>query len=165
VTLQDLGDLGDFIGGLLLVVSLFYVAFQIRQNTIAQRMSAFQESVRAANDLSSLLATHPGLNALLLRARENLSALEPEERNVVSQVLSIGLRNFALNRELAEKELIPSGICEAYETNLRPFLDSPAGRTWWAENAAFFDVRFRSFLDERMKTWAAGAAAPDQVYA
>jgi len=113
VTLQDLGDLGDFVGGVLLVVSLLYLAFQIRQNTIAQRVAAVQASVGAANDLSR-----------------------------------------ALNLELARRGLIPEGICEAYEANLRPFLDSPSGRLWWSGNASHFDAEFRGHLDARLAAWA-----------
>ena len=159
MTLQDLGDLGDFVGGVLLVVSLLYLAYQIRQNTIAQRVAAVQASVGAANDLSRMFAVHPEVLHLALRGRDDFAGLEAEEQARLSQVLAIALRNFALNLELARKKLIPEGICEAYEANLRPFLDSPSGRLWWSENASHFDAEFRGHLDARLAAWARAAPA------
>jgi hypothetical protein len=161
VTLQDLGDLGDFVGGALLVVSLIYLAFQVRQNTVAQRVAAVQQSVRAANDLAEVFAVHPEVLHLVLRGRDDFEGLEAEEQARLTQILAIALRNFALNRELADKGLIPAGICEAYEANLRPFLDSPSGRLWWQRNApSLFDTEFRRHLDARLVAWAREPAPP-----
>jgi hypothetical protein len=161
MTLQDLGDLGDFVGGMLLVVSLLYLAFQVRQNTVAQRVAAVQQSVRAANDLAEVFAVHPEVLHLVLRGRDDFEGLEAEEQARLTQILAIALRNFALNRELADKGLIPAGICEAYEANLRPFLDSPSGRLWWQRNAAsLFDTEFRRHLDARLAAWAREPAPP-----
>jgi hypothetical protein len=42
VTLQDLGNLGEILGALAVVVSLFYVGSQIRQNTAAVRSPTAQ---------------------------------------------------------------------------------------------------------------------------
>ena len=33
MTLQDLGSIGDFIGGIAVIITLLYLANQIRQNT------------------------------------------------------------------------------------------------------------------------------------
>jgi hypothetical protein len=37
MTLQDLGSIGEFVGAILLFVSLVYVGVQVRQNTLSQR--------------------------------------------------------------------------------------------------------------------------------
>jgi hypothetical protein len=53
MSLQDLGNLGEFIGALGVVVSLIYVAVQIRHNTRAVRDSAEKEMARDASDFLS----------------------------------------------------------------------------------------------------------------
>jgi hypothetical protein len=52
VNLHDLGNVGEFVGGVGFVVSIVYLALQIRQNTLAVRMTAHHdvfESYRESN--------------------------------------------------------------------------------------------------------------------
>ena len=44
MTLQDLGSLGEFIGAIAVVISLIYLAAQIRQNTRALHSSSYAQS-------------------------------------------------------------------------------------------------------------------------
>ena len=44
MTLQDLGNLGEFIGAIAVVISLVYLAGQIRQNTRALHGSSYAQS-------------------------------------------------------------------------------------------------------------------------
>ncbi len=53
MTLQDLGNIGEFVGALGVVASLIYLALQIRQNTRQLRNNARAirlAEVRAASD-------------------------------------------------------------------------------------------------------------------
>ncbi len=87
MTLQDLGNLGEFIGAVAVVLSLVYVAYQIRQNTI--QMAEHSRSLRlATNDATAdqfskfrdPLIRDPQMASLWLRGREDFSALSPEEQ-------------------------------------------------------------------------------------
>ena len=44
VTLQDLGNIGEFIGAIAVVISLVYLAAQIRQNTRALHSSSYSQA-------------------------------------------------------------------------------------------------------------------------
>jgi ketosteroid isomerase-like protein len=163
VSLEDLGNLGSFVGGTLVIVSLLYVAFQIRQNTLSLGAAAYQESVRAANELGSLLAVHPDLNALFLRGLVDLDSLDAENRGRVSHLFLIALRSWALNRELAAKSLLPPVFSDLYEASSLPFLRSPAGRAWWAEYESNFDPEFRDFVRGRVGSEIGAARAVAQT--
>ena len=60
MSLQDLGNIGEFIGAVGVVASLIYLALQIRQNTKAVRRTAHISAVDAFNDFNSLVARDPG---------------------------------------------------------------------------------------------------------
>ena len=67
-TLLALGDLGDFLGGVGVIVTLIYLAIQVRQNTLAlgtasrQAVAAgMRESIRLRLDRASALAWGRGL--------------------------------------------------------------------------------------------------------
>ena len=74
MTIQDLGALGDMIGGVAVVASLIYLAIQIRQNThqISQnvevtRFAAFERNIESASRMRELLMLNPDLIDLCAR--------------------------------------------------------------------------------------------------
>ena len=60
-TAQLLGNFGEFIGAIAVVVTLAYLATQIRQNTIAQQNSSSLETTRSFTDWFSVVMTDPEL--------------------------------------------------------------------------------------------------------
>ena len=52
MTLSDLGSLGEFVGSIAVVLSLIYLAFQIRQNTKSIRASTHHGMVESSNSLA-----------------------------------------------------------------------------------------------------------------
>lgn len=52
--LDTLGNLGDFIDGIAVVITLIYLAVQVRQNTLALKAASWQEVVSGARDASKL---------------------------------------------------------------------------------------------------------------
>ena len=48
MTLQDLGSLGEFVGAVAVVTSLFYLAVQIRQNTRALHTTTYAQTAEQA---------------------------------------------------------------------------------------------------------------------
>lgn len=43
---ESLGNIGDFIGGIGVIITLIYLAYQIRQNTNSIRVSSFHAAQR-----------------------------------------------------------------------------------------------------------------------
>jgi hypothetical protein len=64
--LEDLGNLGDFIGGLAVVATLIYLAFQIRHNTTSVEAAAVQSAAQSFADIVESFARDPELMKLYL---------------------------------------------------------------------------------------------------
>jgi hypothetical protein len=139
VTLSDLGSIGEFVGGLLVVASLFYLASQIRQNTRAMRVAAYQDAVRAANDVSVLQVQNSGLGSLLERGARDPATLDDAELSQIDHILSMILRNYSVVMVLERDGFLDVGdISIAYEAYLREIFASPSTREWWDQNKQFF---------------------------
>ena len=52
--LDILGNVGDFIGGIAVVITLIYLAAQVRQNTSALKAASWQQVVSGARDAAKL---------------------------------------------------------------------------------------------------------------
>jgi hypothetical protein len=153
VTLQDLGNLGEFAGGILVVVSLFYLASQIRQNTRAMQATAYHDAVRTANASSMLFVQDPSLGPLLSRGSQQLATLSESERSQFDQLIGIVVRSYAAAVELERQGFLPEGdISAGYEAYLRDVFASPSMVEWWGDHKHIFAP---SFHDRMAKLLAA----------
>jgi hypothetical protein len=87
VTIEDLGNLGDFVGGIAVVATLIYVAMQLRQNN--QLLRSNTDWIRASSviafqsfsaQINSPIVHDVSFAAILLRALSDPDSLAPEER-------------------------------------------------------------------------------------
>ena len=139
MTLGDLGSLGEFLGGLLVVVSLFYLGAQIRQNTRAMRVAAFQDAVRSANAWSAFSVTDSGLGPLLSRGVRDLESLDESERSQFDALMLIVLRNYSTAVVLEREGFLADGdISAAYAASFRDLYASPSIVEWWENRKHFF---------------------------
>ena len=75
MSLADLGNLGEFIGSVAVLISLIYVGFQIRSNTRAVRASTFLGLTNGWVEYVHLMA-QPEVAALLERSLQLLQSLQ-----------------------------------------------------------------------------------------
>jgi hypothetical protein len=59
MTLEELGNVGEFVSGLAVIITPVYLAFELRINTRTFRASAAAVSQDSMASINDLLATHP----------------------------------------------------------------------------------------------------------
>jgi len=79
VTLDDLGNIGEFVGAIGVIVSFVYLAIQIRQNTRTIRTSNYESVMNGMREYHALIAQDGELADIYMRGSEDLSSLEPRE--------------------------------------------------------------------------------------
>jgi hypothetical protein len=75
MAIQDWGAIGELIGAIAVIVTLFYVALQIRQNTRAIRLSTSHAVTEEVRDMFALLAEHGGLAELVQQASMDAASI------------------------------------------------------------------------------------------
>lgn len=86
MTLDQFGSIGEIVGAVGVVVSLVYLAIQIRKNTETERTSTYQSIVSDFGALNNTMASTPALSHLFVRAMENYHQLSADEKARVSQL-------------------------------------------------------------------------------
>jgi hypothetical protein len=127
-----LGNLGDFIGGLAVVVTLIYLTLQVRQNTKqsersvrASQTSAFHQSQQQLWDSILTMAKDPVLASIVSRGAEDLAALSDEERGRMYLVLVPMLGSLEIQLYLYESGEIGAEPWELAWKNSAPFVSQP----------------------------------------
>ena len=150
MTMQDLGGIGEFIGGIAVVITLVYLAVQIRQNTKSVRASTYQAILDSSRSDTELLLVHPHLERVYRVGRRNPEKLNDDERPLfrmlVAQLLLSSESLFLQHQQGA----IDSDYWQRRQQTLRGLLSQPGVRQWWAARGTpreYYDPGFRELVD------------------
>jgi hypothetical protein len=148
MALEQLGSIGEFVGAIAVVISLVYLATQIRQNTRAVRSSAHQGIVQTLDRLMLTLANSPDLAHIWTKAHADESSLSPEEEirlwAFINRVFGTWENIFFQRKQ----GLVDEEMWETYGTGfIRLATTPPYQRFWQAERGSFIPA-FRKHVDD-----------------
>ena len=148
MTIQELGSLGELVGAIATVVTLIYLALQIRTNTQAVRSSAAQSVHEAFAIWYRMLAADADLAKITADGLEDYSSLSDSERArfvaTFMAFLSCSQDAFIKWHEGALAEELWSG----WEQVMMNLFIAPGGRTFWEQRGYLFGDEFRRYIDE-----------------
>ena len=160
---QLLGNYGEFVGAIAVVVTLIYLTAQIRQNNELLRSESRQTLV--ANDLTSLTANLENTDVFAKLVSEG--ELSAEDQLRLSFMYSLDLRNREFEYFQYTNGLLDEETWLAYRHVILINHSTGLGRTWWHEiGRGIVDPDFAELVDEllvnaqsddtyrRMATWA-----------
>lgn len=141
MTLQDVGALGEAIGAIAVVVSLIYVAYQIRQSSHQLELNSrnIQASMyHATNDnffrWFSLLAQDQELAGLWLRALQG-EPLPPEERTRFNALAATLFLAYESNFEQLRLGTLGRNSLALSAPQIARMFASPHVGQWWQRHA------------------------------
>ena len=146
INLQDLGNLGEFVSAVAVVVSLVYLAIQIRHNTHAVRMSAFHAVTDSFNQLNAAIAQDPELAHICRLGRENLSSLDEDERVRFDFFMLAVFRVFETLYFQTKQRTAEPALWAAEMNSMAVIIGHPGQREWWDSNPLSFTPEFRRFV-------------------
>ena len=149
MTLQDLGGIGELIGGIGVIVSLLYLARQIRDSARIERLNARYAVSQALLSTFARIDEDPELHRVWVAARDRGEELDEEDRERLGRFLYQYFVQMSLACGFSE---IDPEIRARYEPNLVRFLQAATVRNWWSRQREFFDEPFRSEVDLLLTT-------------
>ena len=139
------GAIAEALGTLAVLITLIYLAIQIRQNSRAILLAGYQDITNQWHTWNELLATTPDLASIVLKGNKSLVDLSPEESlrygAYTQTFLDIGESYYRLIRHL---EL------ETEETVLKSIIGrrvkAPGMNEWWLANTGDYSEDFVSWI-------------------
>ena len=147
MSIQDLGAVGELLAAVATLVTLIYLAAQIRQNTIALRNGSRLDTRRALTDWYSLVMSDQELMRVWNRVFVENAELSLEERTRFVWMMS------ALTSRIEEihsqylSGLIDTKLWLQYRGVMAGFLQNHVVKEWWDSGATVFSEDFRSAVD------------------
>ncbi len=143
--LDNLAKLGEFIGGVFVVITLLYLAYQVRQNTKSLRIENYARVLERMSTVQSRAAIDPELNRVFTVGAEDPARLTRSERVRFAWALyeMFGAGEFMYHQAL--EKALPPAVWQRWETSMRWWLSHPGMRAWWAAKPAPFTAAFEAF--------------------
>ena len=159
MSMDILGNLGEFVGAVGVVLSLLLVARQLRlgheqtrRNTRSVRAATFNSMVENSIRLLEHVFRDSELADFVARASDDPDGLTPGERLRWDSYMTAGFRHFANLLYQRETGSMEEKMWESYRRSFKHHLLSEGWVRWYLENPHLFDVRLadevQSILEE-----------------
>lgn len=150
MTLDQIVAISQAVAAVGVILSLVFLAIQLRQNTMAVRSSSIQNLVQSLSDTAQVNVDNEYLVPIMLKARTDPKGLTEEERARLHFWFIMSIRRFEgvyFQRKLG---LVDSAIIDGFERSHLSIIASRSGRAWWAEGKKIFNSGFVSYIDLRL---------------
>jgi hypothetical protein len=166
VNWEAVGAIGEVLGAAGVIITLAYLAVQIRQNSRqlersmqATRIAADDAVARGFDQWRQLLISDEKVSEIYVRGLEDISALDPTERHRFNQLLTTFI--WIAWQVWRSEDL----ISDANKQMLRHLMRHRGGRAWYASHRAFLPEGFLGVLDgvvEELEAEGAGFLMPHE---
>jgi len=148
--IQDWGAIGDLVGGVAVIITLIYLALQIRQNTIAVRLSTLHDVKDTIREVNLLVAEQGDLAEILFEGFQDLDKLSgaPRARFYTwAHNLFLGYEN--LYHQHLGGALDPrhwSGMAQ----HMTDVSSVPGVQAYWADRRQWFTEEFQNYWEKEV---------------
>ena len=149
---EAIGALSEFVGAVAVVITLVYLAIQIRQNTRAIRLDTGHDITEEYRDIFALMAENKELAELVHRA-----AHDPDSISGTDKVQYYALNsNFIRALENAYFQHNENALDRKQWSGMRRMLKDyaqlPAFREYWPNRKHWFSNEFQEFMESDILT-------------
>ncbi len=159
-TLQDLGSLGEFVGALGVVISLVYLARQMRQNTTSVRAASFNSMTENSLRLLEPSFRDGDFADFLHRAQRDPSSLSPMEVVRWDAYMTAVYRHFGNLVYQYRVGALDRQMWQSYRETLKKHLSIPSWQTWFEENKGIFSTSLVEKVERAVRELEAEARVP-----
>jgi len=131
VPIDQLANYADVFGGIAVIVSLIYLAFQIRANTREQKHQRRFDSFEIQNSVFNYIVESPEATKLYMKAAEDYDSLDDEERVKFGLMMVKTCHAFDLIMQMYQEGSIDFDTYNSFEQFVFGTLEAPGTRYWW----------------------------------
>jgi hypothetical protein len=147
VTLEDLGNIGEFLGAIGVIASLVYLAIQIRQNTKSVRSATYQSSTRDIVQLSDQMSQDPELTRIWFEGLRGFDSMPQADRRRFAAYMMGAYRRYESMLYQTQQGLLEQEWWEGVGNNLEDMTLQPGTQAWWTDARHLFRPEFQQFVD------------------
>lgn len=143
-----IGAIGEIAGALGVIVTLIYLAIQLRQSTKASHVTAVQNSMENSARFSELISTHSELGRTFYLGLSNPEELNADEMRRFVSTLNVFMRRESVAYYLYKAGTMPKELWTARVASLKGALNQPGLKVYLESASESLPSEFRAFVEQ-----------------
>jgi len=145
--LTQLANLGEFIGGVAVLVTLVYLAIQMRGSVLSERSAGHRSFIENFNDSFFGPTQDPATANLLRRAAANFHSLTGDEQMVAASVWGSTMTLCQEGHFLRQAGTIDEELAMRIDGFIVSMLRVPGMAAWWEHAGQVYIPSFRTHVE------------------
>jgi len=148
-----LGNIGEFLGSILVFVTLIYLAIQSRSINKQSQAEARYAFVDAMADINVGIGSSKQVASVWRRGLESIEKLDEDERMQFFMFVGQYANSWAVMYQLHQDRMLPDAQWQIIRNDIISILSSGGGKTFWETGGdAAFDPSFVQWVNEELDT-------------
>jgi hypothetical protein len=146
LSFQEWGTVAEIFGALAVIVSLLYVAVQIKQNNRINQGIAIQQTYASTQEIYSWYANNSDANELLAKFSQGETLTLPEFVRIQSLMMGM-VEQYEVYFILNKLKMMDEETFHSFFKKLATVLGTPSARQWFTDNRTYFRRDFVEFVN------------------
>ena len=146
-----IGAVGEWVGGLATIGTLFYLAYQVRQNTRSTRSSAYQAASQSISEWTNQIASDANLMQNLSAGFADPKSLDEGLRAQIGMQLNGLFRNYENIFYQWREGAIGDDVWKGWSAQMLGVYWTPLVQLWWPTWREYCHEEFCSLLETSSK--------------
>ncbi len=139
---EAIGAIGEVLGAAGVIITLAYLAVQMRQSNRLAKRAAVQGVLASRAEMNRFIASDPVLNDLVWKGMESPDDLDEREWTRFKAVFSTAIRHYEAIFLDNQEGLLPPGVWRSQESSMKRVLSMPGAQRLLRELESDFDEAF-----------------------
>ncbi len=150
MTIQDLGSIGEFVAAIATLITLVYLALQIRQNTKITRAEMFQHHALSVQGQLTHLGSSAHASRVFNAGLRGWTDLAEDEQGQFSLIMAGTFQGFQSVFWQYRSGLLAEDLWQSYQSNLSWYLARAGVREWWKHGAQWVSEPFAALVTDML---------------
>jgi len=151
MTIQDIGSIAELIASIGVIVSLIYLAIQVKQNTQSNKIAATQNLATANIDMNRDIALNRELAELIQKGSSvGLSGLSEVDQLQLSAQMMALYHQFDLAYHQYNAGHLEEEIWKKFEYEIPIWISIPLAKEWFERDKARLSKSFVKFVESKV---------------
>ena len=149
--LEQLANVAEVFGMLMVAVTLIFLTFQMLQNTKAIRSTASRSASEMARSVFAPIATDPEIAEIVVRGLRDPSDLSTVETARFTALFNGQFFTWQDWFYQHQQGVLDDAIWSGLARSLRELFQSPGIQDYWQHRAHFYSGAFRTYVDSDLQ--------------
>jgi len=151
MSIGELENYAEIAGGIAVLISLIYVAIQIRQNTAVVKASNYADLSFKLSEFNKLIAKDGELADIYNRGVVSYNSLSEVEKTRFNMAIARMLQAVQAMFHLRYRGYIDGELVQTNLDSVGLFLAAPGLEEWWLDNSKWWESDFRAAMEEMIE--------------